>query len=57
MEQETREELLQEQDDLRALVRNLQQQLSWAHQQNQSLRIRASRLENVLGIEDYQEAA
>jgi pantothenate kinase-related protein Tda10 len=52
MEQQTSTipELMQEIDDLYALIRNKDLQLVWAKQQNQQLRTKLNRYEATLGI-------
>ena len=49
MEQATIGELLEEIDDLHALLRNRDLQLTWAKQQNLQLRARLARYESQIG--------
>jgi len=59
MEKPTPEQIehAQEIDDLQALNRNLNLQLTWAKETNRDLRKRLTRANNVLGIEDWERAA
>jgi hypothetical protein len=54
MEQNTADEMerAEEIDDLLALIRNLNLQLTWARQQNQQLRVKLNRYEATLGWEE-----
>lgn len=46
----TKQERDEEIDDLLALIKNKDLQLTWAKQQNQQLRVKLNRLEATLGI-------
>jgi hypothetical protein len=50
IEGSTKAELMEEIDDLYALIRNKDLQLVWAKQQNQQLRVKLNRYEATLGI-------
>lgn len=59
MEQDTLYKLEAEREieELRLTVTRLRAEVGFSSQQLRTLRVRVARYENVLGIEDYQEAA
>ena len=52
MDPNTLSELHEEIDDLQALLRNRELQLTWARQQNQQLRVKLNRYEATMGWEE-----